>query len=99
MKKYLNQLKKYFNVGRGLVLRHSFILFVIVFASLAGYLVSRIGYLSRLEPTEAQVTVKISEVKKTSTDTESILKLKELEGRNISIESLFDNGRTNPFEN
>lgn len=98
MKKYLDQLQKYLSIVLRFVLRYSFILFVIIFACLAGYLVARIGHLSRLEPTEAQVATKISEVKKTNTDTESILKLKELEGRNISIESLFDNGRTNPFE-
>ena len=98
MKKYQDKLLKYLRITLTFIARYSFMLFVITFASLAGYLVSRIGYLSRLEPTEAQITTKIAGVKKTITDTESILKLKELEGRNISIESLFDNGRTNPFE-
>jgi len=99
MKEYIDQAKRYLSVAVKFMVRHSIILFVIVFAGLAGYLVARIGYLSRLEPTEAQVTSKISEVKKITTDTGSILKLKELEGRSISVESLFDNGRTNPFEN
>lgn len=98
MKKYLDQLQKYSNIALRLVSRYSFLLFLVIFAGMAGYLVSRIGYLSSLEPTADQISTKVSEVKKTNTDTESIQKLKELEGRSISIESLFDNGRTNPFE-
>lgn len=98
MKKYLDQLQKYLQMLLKFINRYSFILFLIIFASLAGYLVTRIGYLSGLEPSQAQIDKKLENVKKPTTDTESILKLKELEGRNISIESLFDNGRTNPFE-
>lgn len=98
MKKYLDQLQKYLQMLLKLINRYSFIIFLIIFASLAGYLVTRIGYLSSLEPSQIQIDQKLENVKRPTTDTESILKLKELEGRNISIESLFDNGRTNPFE-
>ena len=98
MKKYTDQLQKYLKIATSLTARYSFLLFLTVFAGLAGYLVVRIGYLSKLEPTPDQVSATLQEVKKTNTDTESIQKLKELESRNISIESLFDNGRTNPFE-
>ncbi len=99
MKNNLNQLKKYLSSLLIFVIKHSALLFLLIFACLAGYLVVRIGYLSRLEPTQAQIDQKISEIKRTTNDTESVQKLKELEGRNISIEALFDNGRTNPFEN
>lgn len=98
MKKYFDQLQKILGKSLALLNKYSFILFFIVFAGLASYLVIRIGYLSRLEPSAEQISQKTSETKNVTTDTESILKLKELEGRNISIESLFDNGRTNPFE-
>lgn len=98
MKNNINQLKKYIKSLLQFVAKYSAILFVLIIASLAGYLVIRIGYLSRLEPTQVQIDQKVDEIKQTTTDTESINKLKELEGRNISIEALFDNGRTNPFE-
>lgn len=99
MKNNLKQLNKYVNILLEFVTKYSAVLFLIVFAVLAGYLVVRIGYLSRLEPTQAQIDQKIDEIKQTTIDTESVEKLEELEGRNISIEALFDNGRTNPFEN
>lgn len=98
MKKYTEELQKYLKLVVSLVTRYSFVLFLIAFATMASYLITRIGYLSRLEPTEAQITAKTGEIKKTNTDKASILKLKDLESRNISVESLFDNGRTNPFE-
>ncbi|MEK7472294.1 MAG: hypothetical protein AAB624_03560 [Patescibacteria group bacterium] len=98
MKKYTDQLQKYLKTATSLATRYSFLLFLMIFGGLAGYLVMRIGNLSKLEPTAQQVTLKLQEVKKTNTDIENIQKLKELEGRNISIESLFDNGRNNPFE-
>lgn len=99
MKNNLNQLKKYLGYLLVFVTKHSALLFLLIFACLAGYLVVRIGHLSRLEPTQTQIDQKINETKRTTNDTESIKKLEELEGRNISIEALFDNGRTNPFEN
>lgn len=98
MKKYTDNLQKYLKILVILLTRYSFLLFLILFGGLAGYLVMRIGQLSKLEPTTEQVSSTLQEVKKTNTDIENIQKLKELEGRNISIESLFDNGRTNPFE-
>mgnify|MGYP001349947529 CR=1 FL=1 len=99
MKNSLKKLTGSLNLIVEKTVRYSTILFLLTFAILAGYLVSRIGYLSQLEPTQTQIDQKISEVKKTKIDNEDIQKLKELEGRNISIEALFDNGRTNPFEN
>lgn len=98
MKKYSEQFKKHLNTVIRLVSRYSLVIFLLMFAILAGYLVTRIGFLSRLEPSQTQIDSRVSEIKKTKTDAESISKLKELEGRNISVESLFDNGRTNPFE-
>lgn len=99
MNKYIDILKRYTASALTLLAKYTFIIFMLVFACLAGFLVIRIGQLSKLEPTAEQISQKASETKSITTDPQSIQKLKELEGRNISIESLFDNGRTNPFEN
>jgi hypothetical protein len=99
MKNIQKKLTNYLKILADKVSRYSTVLFIIVFAALAGYLVSRIGSLSQLEPTQTQIDQKVDEVKKTTNNIDDIQKLKELEGRNISIEALFDNGRTNPFEN
>lgn len=98
MSKYLSKLKEYLKTFAGLFNRYSSVIFFVVFAALAGYLVMRIGTLARLEPTQAELDTKLSEIKKTKIDTDAVDKLQELEERDISIEALFDNGRTNPFE-
>lgn len=98
MNKYLTILKKYLSQASRLFTHYTLIIFFVVFAGLAGYLVIKIGELSRLEPSQAELDTKLSEIKKIKTDTDAINKLKELEERDISIEALFDNGRTNPFE-
>ena len=59
----------------------------------------KISQFSTSEPTPKQIEDKISKITSSKIDEESIARLKELLGRNVSIESLFDNGRTNPFEN
>lgn len=63
-----------------------------------GVITIKVGEYSRREPSIDQVNSAKSN-KKTKIDQESLSKLKELEDRNVSIEALFDNGRTNPFEN
>jgi hypothetical protein len=57
------------------------------------------GVYSKVEPTSSQVEDKKKTISTKKVDNNSITRLKELESRNISLESLFDNGRNNPFEN
>lgn len=98
MNKYLEKVIKYLKPIENIVKKYPGVVFLLFFSILAGYLVVRIGYLSRQEPTKSQIDQKLTEIGQTKIDSESLNKLKELEGRNISIEALFDNGRTNPFE-
>ncbi len=79
--------------------KYSHMLIFIIFSALASTLMFRIGQFSRNEPTEIQLKEKVSKVTSAKIDEESLAKLEELQDRNVSIESLFNNGRTNPFEN
>lgn len=99
MNKSIEDLKKQLSRLGSLVTRYSFIIFLVIFAGMAGFLVTRIGELSRAEPSQVEIDEKLKDIKMPKVDEEAIAKLKELEERNISIEALFDNGRTNPFEN
>lgn len=99
MKDSLDSLKKNASKITKLFTKYSFIIFLLIFAGMAGFLVTRIGNLSRLEPTQIELDTKLQDIKKqTKADADAIAKLEELEESDISIESLFDNGRTNPFE-
>jgi Flp pilus assembly protein CpaB len=98
MDQYIDQISKYTNPVIAFVRRYAVILFVVAFAGLAGFLVLRIGELSRVEPEVAQIEQRLEEVRKAKVDEDTIESLQVLEDKNISIESLFDNGRVNPFE-
>lgn len=77
---------------------HAAVLFIVVFASMTGYLVMRSGELVNIEPTEKQVFDKKAEIKSVSVDEKSLEILNELKARNIDLDSLFVE-RENPFEN
>lgn len=69
------------------------------FAFMMSLITIKAGEYSRIEPSQAEVESKISGSSSKKLDQEALDKLNELQERNISIDSLFDNGRTNPFEN
>lgn len=71
----------------------------IVFAIMMGMTIQRAGNLSNSEPSASEIKDKISSLGTKKVDQDSLDKLKELQEQSVSIESLFDNGRTNPFEN
>jgi len=71
----------------------------IIFAIMIGTVVQRAGDLSNSEPSATAIKDKINSLGTKKVDQESLNKLKELQEQSVSIESLFDNGRTNPFEN
>jgi len=75
------------------------LLIVFAFFSMMSLITIKVGEYSRVEPTRAEIDSKLNNGSSKKLDQESLDKLKELQERNISIDSLFDNGRTNPFEN
>ena len=81
------------------LIKYSHMFIFIIFSGLALIIMYKISQFSTSEPTPKQIEDKISKITSSKIDEESIARLKELQGRNVSIESLFDNGRTNPFEN
>lgn len=82
-----------------LVNRYLHMLLFISYSLSIGLVIYYSGVYSKVEPTASQVEDKKKTVSSKKVDNESLTKLRELESRNISLESLFDNGRNNPFEN
>lgn len=83
---------------KDLIVRFKIILFVLFVVGVFGYITLVISYYSNAEPTQDQIENKKLTVKLVKLDEKAIEKIKELQDKNISIESLFNNGRDNPFE-
>lgn len=79
--------------------RYMHLIIFILFSSLIAIVIMRTGESIKVEPTANQVEEMTKKTVVNKIDQSSINKLKELESKNVSLEALFDNGRTNPFEN
>lgn len=80
------------------VVKHILVISITAIVVLFGFMVVRIYTLSTAEPTQAQVDDTLSSFKVVRLDPQIVDLFRSLQDQNISIESLFDNGRTNPFQ-
>ncbi len=83
---------------KNFVYRYSLILFILFVVVVLGFMTIRISYYSNLEPNEFQIEEKQTLLKPVKLDDNAVSKVNELQEKNITIESLFDNGRANPFQ-
>jgi hypothetical protein len=83
LKKFLRQLKRY---------RVS--IFAVFIAVVYGWLVFQINSLNSAEP-----TVPVSNQVKLRVDPEVVQQLETLQDNSVSVEALFNEARSNPFEN
>lgn len=80
------------------VVRYAVLIFVFSIVGIFAFMTMSIARYANLEPTDLQKDEKLSTLKTVKLDEKSIEKIQSLEDQNISIESLFDNGRDNPFQ-
>lgn len=83
---------------RNFIVRYAVIIFVLSVVSIFAFMTLNIAHYSNLEPTSDQTDERKNSLTSVKLDEKSISKIKELQDQNISIESLFDNGRENPFQ-
>lgn len=79
-------------------IRYAVVIFIIMVAGILGFMTLQISLYSNAEPTSDQIDEKKNSLKQVKLNDESVQKIQELEDKNINIESLFNNGRDNPFE-
>ncbi len=77
--------------------RHAVLLFLLVLVGIYGFLVYRINSLTRIEPSDSAVAEKLETVKRPKIDETAVQKIKQLQGQNVEVKSLFDRARNNPF--
>jgi hypothetical protein len=71
---------------------------ILVIGSTVGYMSYRIQKIISLEPDSEVVSTRISELKGKPLDISSLDIIEQLNARNITLESIFDDTRNNPFE-
>lgn len=80
------------------IVHHVVILFIVGIFAVFSFMTISIARFSDRSPSQLQIDEKKLSVRVVKLDEASINKIKELQDQNISIESLFNNGRANPFE-
>lgn len=71
-------------------------LFFLAIASLYGYILWRINVYSNAPPSESEVSAKTTA--QPHIDSETVKKIQSLQDNSVSVKSLFDSARQNPFQ-
>jgi len=76
--------------------RYKVIIVLVVVASLYGYLVMQVNSAVNVEPNAEEIVA----VKKSTPriDPDTVKQLKELQDNSVSVQALFNEARTNPFQ-
>jgi len=91
--KIINQLLPFKNF----FIRYVILIFVICVVAVFSYLTIEISHYANADPTQDQITAKEASFQSVKLNQQAVNKILELQSQNISIQSLFDNSRNNPF--
>lgn len=80
------------------VRKHIFVLCVVLFVALYGYLLLQINQLNNAQPSDSEISQSLSTVKRPRIDQNAADKMSQLEDQNIQVKSLFEQARNNPFQ-
>lgn len=85
--------------GPAAVLRqYSLVLFVTFVACIYGFVLLRINSLSSLQPPQSAVDTQVKAARIPHIDQDVVNKLESLEDNSVSVQTLFDQARNNPFQ-
>lgn len=98
MEKDLRLILKKIQPISSFVSKHKIVLSLILVASIYNLMLFKINSLASKEPDPVTLEDKLQNVKVIKIDEDVVKKLNVLEDRNITLETLFDNGRDNPFQ-
>jgi hypothetical protein len=77
---------------------YSFLAFIIFTAAIYGFVVFRINNLKSTEPSSDQVSSQIQADRVPKIDPDTIKQLESLQDNSVSVQTLFDQARNNPFQ-
>jgi hypothetical protein len=78
------------------VVRYRVLLFILLVAGLYGYLVLQINQASSVQPSENQEVVAVHHTPRI--DPSLVQQLQQLQDNSVSVQTLFNEARTNPFQ-
>jgi hypothetical protein len=92
----LGSLGKAFSGAMQKVSKYAFLLFLVFLAAIYGFVLYRINTLTAVEPTDTVTNQAIS--KTPHIDEHVVSQLEDLKDNSVSVKTLFDEARSNPFE-
>jgi hypothetical protein len=78
--------------------KYSGVMFFLLFALVYAFMVMRINNLSNAPVDEEEITLQLTSSPALRIDEEAIKQLQTLKDNSVNVQSLFDQGRTNPFQ-
>ncbi len=78
--------------------RYSLPVFLVFVAGVYGFVLLRINNLSQAEPSDQAVTSQVQAAKVPHIDAGVVKQLETLQDNSVSVQSLFDEARSNPFQ-
>lgn len=78
------------------IARYRILLFIVLVAALYGYLVLQINQASNVQPSEDQEVVAVHHTPRI--DPHLVQQLQQLQDNSVSVQTLFNEARTNPFQ-
>jgi len=88
------QLSHYLVVAR----KNAAVVFFVFLMAIYGFLAWRISQLLQADPNPADVTAQLKTVGIPKVDPEVVKKVQDLKDNNVSVQTLFDDARSNPFQ-
>lgn len=78
--------------------RYSFVAFVIFVVAIYGFVLLRISALGNTQPSDQAVAEQVQAANVPNIDQAVVSQLKALQDNSVNVQSLFDQARTNPFQ-
>lgn len=97
MKKRALDLKQTFLNMLHVMGRYRVLVFVVGMAAVYGYVIFTINSLSSAQPSETSVTSEVTAIRIPKIDKSVIKQLEDLRDNSVSVQTLFEQARDNPF--
>lgn len=78
--------------------RYSLVSFIVMVVAIYGFLLLRITTLSNQQPSESQISAQVNASQIPQIDKQVVEQLRSLEDNSVSVQALFNQARSNPFQ-
>jgi hypothetical protein len=82
----------------GRLKKYSSVLFFLLFALVYGYMIMKINAFSNAPVDEDEVILQVTSSPSLRIDEDAVQQLQTLKDNSVNVQTLFDQGRTNPFQ-